>query len=657
MSNELKLGIDMDRAPAMAEAQKLRGDLRLLNEKILDDAEVAAEAEKELIRRTNEEKIRQAVAAANREKAIEQVKVDDWKTLRQQMVADERAVREELNRSVRTASQETRDDLEKTGKSGKTSMFDIATGAGVALAGMRMLIGGARDLKNDLEQAAMKQRELTKGLAGSRESNRELMALEGETDDNAFALKLRSFARSSRMTEAEAREFRKGALETGAIGKETLGAKAFEGFTANAAALAPAVGLASGEAGQMAGVLASNMPQLRTLPEDQRATRLTEANAAVIATLQKSSGDLSQLVRGFKELAAANLQKDNPLFGMFKSPEELAIAAGTAGNVNAATTREQIEAANRGLNDFGDKSDSLPLLKQAGITATTPFMERIARIAPLLQQEAQQQGTTADVVAAKYFPDQRTRSAVLAQIQGGQLGGGYNVLRKAGQEGMGAATAAIGAFAASDTGRRREAEAGIGVAEAERGVKGSAADILRLQAIEQLKREGELDTSSAAMGDFLAGKVGFGLLPANDQWKINTRVQKIIESRTKGAVSGSWAPRGLAGQDEELASMTARAKALGTDVTNPALGATVDPRQGVLIKDAPGASGVFSTPMNAWNAFTGMLGMGVEKRMTGPGAAADPASRTAAAVEDLNKKMGNSAPAPYVTTPPKTPSR
>lgn len=560
----LSLGVGLDRSAASAGAAKLREEFKDLNRRMLSDAETAKAAEMAITQRTNEERIRSAVAAADREKAIEQMAVNDWQSLRKQMVADEKTARAELSRSVKDGADESKRSLQEMGSGGKTSLADIGIGAGAAIAGIRTLVGFARELRAELEKAGEAKRGLTAGLVGSREANRELMTLEGETDDNKFAINLRRFAKQSAMTEAEARTFRLGARETGGVGRDILGKETYDAALQHAAGVTPAVGIDPTLAGRMMGGMITSSPQLARLPQAQRVASLNQSFDRVIGTLQQAPGNLGDLTRNYQESAAGNLQKESPLFGMFKSPEELAQVIGVTGYLNPQTGREQVEASIRGLQD--DKAK--PLLQKAGITPGMPYQEQMKRLAPVLMQEAQKRGTSADVVSGDYFEDIRTRRAILNQIQNGVLGGGYESIGKGGMANAAGLPGKVTAFQASDTGRRRIAEESVSVAEAEAGAEGSDVDILRLQATEQLRREGKLG-ASVAMQNFLINKVGFGLLPDPDKTRINARVQEMIQQRTGGKIKGSRSVMSVAGQDTELNTMAKRAREMKVDITRP----------------------------------------------------------------------------------------
>src|SRR5690242_10315503 len=67
-SNKLKLEIGLERGPAVAEAAKVRNDLRKLNQQILADTEAAAAVEKAIFRSKDDSRVKSALDSLRTER-------------------------------------------------------------------------------------------------------------------------------------------------------------------------------------------------------------------------------------------------------------------------------------------------------------------------------------------------------------------------------------------------------------------------------------------------------------------------------------------------------------------------------------------------------------------------------------------------------------
>lgn len=420
------------------------------------------------------------------------------------------------------------------GQAGAEGFGAAALAANLGTMALGKMAQAAAALGQALEAAAQKQEALAKGFASQGDKLRELAGMEGKQVDAAYTLDFAKFQKATAMRPEEALAFRTEFLNSGAqyLGRTISQGEAGQ-LQEQAASLAVARGLDPRQVGDLAGNLLGAKDWQQQFG-DQASEAVLGTVARVMAGLGRGRGETSQLLGQTTELMAASVNED-VLKGTFRTPEEAAALVSTMAEYKPAEAGVYAQAAIRSLRDFQDKKMG-PELQKAGVTPLMPFAEAAERFGKVITEESTAEGVPIQDIIARYAPDIRQQRALATLINKGLGPQGAMADRMKFMGGFGAetATADIGAFRATDVGMTREAEADVALAQAQRGAELQRPNILRTQAIAELTREKQIDTTAAEISNFVARGASFGLIAGPERAKIDLRVAEILRRRGAG---------------------------------------------------------------------------------------------------------------------------
>lgn len=412
----------------------------------------------------------------------------------------------------------------------------IAGSTLVAVGAADRLLSVMRSYGQVVEEAARRQRELQRNFIDSREAAAELAAIMGRPADNAFVAANQAFNTRTGMKPGEGLDFRSAFQNQGAqfAGKNMTQAE-FDQFEAKSAQLALARKIDPGIAGQFFGGVAG---QKNFGQGDQAAEDALAIGNASIEILKRGAGDNAVLVRQLTELNSS-LLNDDALRGVVQSPNETAMLISAAAERSPSGAKEMTAAALRGLRDFN--GDAKSLLDAAQVTPQTGTIQALRAIAPIVEKEARESGAKVDDVLKKYFHDHLTAEGIGVFLNKGVSGGIFadREALLAGQipgqpaiAGPAAAQATIDAHLNSERGMVRSADALTEQQMLEKGGAGSAAELLRRQAINNLTRSGKIGTTEADSQDWWSNLFGLGLTDSKER-RIDEEQVRMLQERGK----------------------------------------------------------------------------------------------------------------------------
>jgi hypothetical protein len=275
-------------------------------------------------------------------------------------------------------------------------------------------------------------------------------------------------------------------------------------------------GLPMGAAGELAG----SMLQSGSFGADSKG-----AAAKFRQTVQGASagrGNYGPLLAGFSQVS--------PLIGEgqpFKSPQEAMAAVSLAAEFRPDEAGVYARAGARLFYEPGGNKKQEALLKAAGITADTPYLEAVSRFQSTVKAQASQQGLSTNAYLASLKLQEREKGfAQIAVSRGAEtIGQRLGVMGKVGD--YGAMQAELGAaYADPDQpfGRMR-AEGRTRAAELEKGLPLTPLRKAEEEARAQLTKEGYFTKPGAMTGDYLESLGTFGRI-SPQQIAINRRVRR-----------------------------------------------------------------------------------------------------------------------------------
>lgn len=442
---------------------------------------------------------------------------------------------EERERIAGTA-QASAQGSERSAQAGIKGFQSMGIAAGLAQVGIMKLIDAAQALGAAIERAAEKQRAMTKGFVDSRDQLGELAALMGRTADSAFTLDIAKFGARTGMRSDESRQFLTELYNAGAQFKgQTISGPEFEQFGQQAAQLGAARGYEPGSFGDIAGTTLGfgDYNKFGAGASEEALSRLNKS----MGILQHGKGRSQVLANQFSMLTSSALNEDEML-GTFTNVEDAAIAISIAAEKHDAQAAELTKIATRGLRGFGAADKQAPLLREAGITPQTGFLQSLAQLSPIVQRQAEAGNVSTQDVLGKYF-DQAEAEAIGVFVNKGVIGGGIAERRQfaAGMGGPESALGDIQGYLTSERGQTRLAEADVNFAQMQRGAEDAGPDTLRRQAAARLIRNKQLATTSSELKDFLVGAGGFSPLGSGEQVRIDEEAQRLLQERGGAAPS------------------------------------------------------------------------------------------------------------------------
>lgn len=443
-------------------------------------------------------------------------------------------------KTVGKAAKEAGQEIEEGGKRGAGGLLEMSAAVSLVETGLNKLVGIARTVRDTIAEAARINREMTKGFTEERERVAELAAVMGKPADNKFTMENAKFNKEVGMKPAEGLDFR---LNFQNVGQQYAGKSIsqdeFTQYEQQAGKMGVARGLAPGVAGDFFGSVLG-FKDFSKLGDRASEEALATGNAS-IEVLKRGKGDNAILVKELAELNSSLLNEDS-LKGAITDPNISAMLISTAAEKNPSEANTMTQAALRGLRDFN--GDAKPLLDKAGVTPAMNPIESLRKIQPIVEAEAKEKGLNVDDVLKTYFKDHLTASGIGVFLNKGVSGGIFKDREDllAGKipgmpaiSGQGPAMDVLKGFDESERGQLRKAEAGTKEAELDKGGKNSRMAILREQAIGELTKENQIDTTSSMLMDNLVWKplTGFTIDPR--EMAIEGRQGEIIRRRGKEA--------------------------------------------------------------------------------------------------------------------------
>lgn len=488
---------------AEREAGKSSQAQRQRIKEVWTDTETAERAKSALIDRTNKEKLAALVKVMQAEKDAGQVGVQSMK------------------------------QVEQAGTSG---FSNIAGSMALATAGLGKLIELAGTFGQAVTAAQTKSRDLASSFISDRDKLRDLATMMGVKSDSAFTLDNAKFNVNAAFRTDEGLGFRSSFQGSGAqyAGKSMSQAE-FKEYEQKAAALVAARGLDPSVGGDVFGKTLG-LKDFTKFGANAAEQALGTGNAA-LAVLGRGSGDNSVLARQYAMLSSAVVNEDD-LKGSIQDPIEAAAMVSAAAEKSQAQAAELSMMSLRGIRDFKN-----PLIQRAKITAQTSPIEAYKKLAPLVEDEAKKRGIKTEDVLRENFKDVGTAEAIAVMLNKGVSGGIFDD-RMNYAKGFNANTAqqTIQDFQNSEAGQARIADSKIKEAEAKRGAKNSALEIVRRQVLAQMIDDKQIDTSATNVKDYLADKATFGVLGSTEQLRIDEAVK--VKLMVRGAAAGVRMPSG-----------------------------------------------------------------------------------------------------------------
>jgi hypothetical protein len=561
MEKELIIKVRRDNSQANQAAKEWAQAAKKAEAEVLAEARAAEKARAELAReasRAKQQADREASRArAEAERTAAQVMKDlireGERTAKQSAAEQARAAKEAAQTVAafqKKAAQESAAAQAVAAKKAREEAAETArgisanVGAIIAIAqeGFRLITGFLQGVGDAINKARDKSKQLTEGFAENRDQLGELAVLMGRQADNQFTLDIARYGKQTGLTQGESREFLTGLYNSGAQYEgKTISSEELSQYRVQAAKLSVARGLPQpGVVGDVAGgVLGFEDYSKYGGKASEVATG--KLNSA-LAILGRGKGDNAVLARQFAMLSAASLNEDE-LKGTFQSSDEVATAISVAAEKHDAQAAEMVRAGIRGMRDFKGKPGDL--LRRAGVTPKTGTLESFGKIAPIIEAEAKRAGVNVEDQLREYFEDQLTREAVSVFINKGISGGAIADRRAFGAQNAGpqAAEQTITGAEGLERVQRRKADAGVKFAEQERGAVNSRLEIIRKQALDELIRERQIDTTATNVTDYVYGKATFGVLGQAEQRRIDTRSRDILNRRTPAAIRPKGGPQ------------------------------------------------------------------------------------------------------------------
>ena len=417
--------------------------------------------------------------------------------------------------------QETMAAAGKGGEDGALGFLKMAAALG-AVKSAASIAGDA------LAEADRKARGLAGRFVDNRDKLAELATVMGEKADNAFTIRNAEFNAATGLRDDEGLAFRMQFQNAGAQHKGTKISDAEYGqYEQQAAQLAAAKGFDPSQVGELAGSLLG-FKDRQPLGNQASEDAVGKLNSG-LAILGRGKGRNSVLQNQFSMLSAASLNEDE-LMGTFTDSDEVAAVISVMAEKHDASAAEMARAANRGLRDFDGKAADL--LKKAGVTAKTKFVDAIKAITPLVEAEAKARGVKVEDVLKGSFEDVQTREGIGVAINKGIKGGLFEDRLNFGRQNAGPAPAlqAIGEFAQNERGQHRLADARLAGDEAIRGAEDSTLTTLRKQAEARLVQRREIDTTGGVLMDMFR-YVASGTLVNGRNDRIDFEAAKMLNER------------------------------------------------------------------------------------------------------------------------------
>ncbi|AGA31662.1 hypothetical protein Sinac_7631 (plasmid) [Singulisphaera acidiphila DSM 18658] len=381
-----------------------------------------------------------------------------------------------------------------------------------------------------------------------------------------------------------------------------IGDKEFDQYSKQLAQLAIAKGMSPAETGNLGGTVLG-LQDFSKFGDNASEKALGKANSAV-SIMGRGKGRNATLLSQFSMLSSSAMNEDE-MKGVFTDSDEVATVISVMAEKHDAQAAELAKMAIRGLRGF-DKEQG-DLLKKAGITAQTKFVDAIKQLAPVVEKEAKERNVKVEDVLASHFTEHGAVDALGVAINKGVSGGVFadrEAFAKTVQ-GPEPALKDIEDLMASPRGVMRQAEADMVLASLERGQENDSFEIVRRQAAAKLMRDKQLDTTEKNLDDFIVNKASFGMLGDATQRRIDQQALKTIIDR---------APAGALSQDDvkgRLMITPEQVEGYGADLMEKIRKAKGDPLRDVGRPNLPQDMVPLTAPIEgAWNDPAGQLGGG-----------------------------------------------
>lgn len=522
----MQVGIHLNKAPALAEAEGFRADMKRLNAGLLADSQAAAARETEVAKKSRDDRGR-FIAGAKADAVSAYRAIGDAA-----VQAGDKAAK---------AGAEGASAFRGMGEAGVGGLGSIVSSFGPVMAGITSAISLTKVWGDALDEIGKKQDARAKAVNAEFNKDRRVGALEGKPVDAKFVVEQ---ARASKRTMLNADELRTakeafqgaGAQHIGeGPGKlaPELGRRAFE----ETAKLGVSQGYDASVVAEMTGrAVGRHKTEGAAAPEAVK----RDVNAAM-SVLASGQGDESKLAVSANKLDAALAGEDSTK-GVFQKNSDVAVLTSTLAE---GFGEEEVTSAGqslvKGLRGTGKDDKQAELLKRAGITLKDNPIQALKKLAPVLEKEAKDKGVSIQDVAKEHFADELQQRSVAVGVKGVQTGV-VAAREKTAEEASapGAADEKVRKFRTTQAGVQRQNEADRALVEAEKGEKTSKLAQVEEQANTDLEKSGVTQTPAAkALAGFIKSAT-FGAVDPEAAVRDN-RMKKRLLARMTPALQKKYA--------------------------------------------------------------------------------------------------------------------
>jgi hypothetical protein len=452
-----------------------------------------------------------------------------------------------LGAKTKEVAEEGAGGFRKMGAAGVQSFGAIGLSMSLAQMGMQAVKQLADGIADSMKKAADQARQYSAAVTASRNTQRELAATLGVKPDNKFLYENAKFGKAAAMMPPEVVAFRNQLANSGVQFRgSNITEKGYETFEQKSAAYSQAKGLDAGTGGDFfGGVL--GLQNLTGLGDEGGWKRALGTGARQLAILGQGRGEQAVLARQMAMVNSALFSEDK-LRGSISDPNEAATLVSIAAEKSPMSAGEMTRAALRGLSDYNDKKAG-PFLASAGIVPGSGMspIEKLRKLAPLVDAEAAKTGMTTDEVLREKFPDILAAEGIGVYLNQGIAKGGFDkrMALAATLGGDEKAQETIAEYQATSTGRAAIADAGVYQAQVVRGMETSRIETIRKQALEQLIQSKQIDTAGTNLTDYVKGAIPFASLDEPRQQRITEHAERMLEGRGAdvGLAKGKWFSR------------------------------------------------------------------------------------------------------------------
>lgn len=372
--------------------------------------------------------------------------------------------------------------------------FDSALGkVGLSLLGINYGTQAVMAIAGAFDEARVNASRFTAQTIAVEKALRAVASVEGRLPTGGYAVEHAGQAKAMGMSLDEAKNYKEAFLGRAQIvrGKH-LSEKDFNTFMTQAGRLGAAKGIPAELAGDIFGGIAK-AEDFKAKGEGSKEA-LGRA-ASTLAILDAGSGKIPILAPQLTKVMSA-LTSEDELAGVFRTPDEAAVAVSTAAEYDPGEAASTTVRAAKSLRDFENKKKR-SFFNRAGVTGKDDFFTAIGKMNTVLEEEVAK-GVPVDVALQKFGFTGKQEARTLQTFFNARktvMEPQLERMRGAkGATGTAAAEKMLKELGETDTMRASEAEAAVESAKTGEGAKGKELEIAKRKAEAELIEEG-LDTS------------------------------------------------------------------------------------------------------------------------------------------------------------------